>query len=129
MRDTFADGLELWAVSMALDLHLAVVLHDTIWSLCSDNFDYGDCVLMITDNGVLLCDWVQDEDNSVDTSTETVHTELDFPEAVVLPSGSVGHPHTTERPRLSQSEAKRICQANESSPEDSDLEEVIIEPL
>ncbi len=102
--NTPADGLELWAVSVALGLHLMVVNESSIWSSWPSGLDYGDKVVMYTTSGMMFCDW-ELQDVNPDTSGSTVGALLDFLEEEMMPSGTVGHPQTVEHPCLSASEA------------------------
>ncbi len=121
-----ADGLELWAVSVALGMHVTVVLESALWRTRLVGFELQDCMLMCGVDGAILCEWSKQGDR--DTSSETVGALLDFPEEESLPSGAVGHPRASERPRLSLSEAASMREANDSSIDESDLESLIQDP-
>ncbi len=103
-----ADGLELWAMLVALGMHVTVVLESALWSTRQAGFKLQDC-----------------EQGDQDTSSETVGALLDFPEEELFLSGVVGHPRVSEQPRLSLSEAASVREANDSSTDESDLESLI----
>ncbi len=121
--DNPADGLELWAMSVALGLHVMVVLESSLWSTWPSGFEHQDSVILCGMDGAILCEWELQEDQ--DTSNETVGALLDFPEEESLPSGAVGHPRVTEHLRLSAKEAASVREANDSSMGESDLDNLI----
>ena len=57
-----------------------------------------------------------------------VGAPLDFLEEEELPSGTVGHPQASEWLRLSLSEAASVREANDSSTDKSDLDNLIQSP-
>ncbi len=121
-----ADGLELWAVSVALGMHVTVVLESALWSTRLAGFKMQDCMLMYGVDGAILCELSEQGDQ--DTSSKIVGALLDFLEEESLLSGVVGHPRASKQPRLSPSEAASVREANDSSTDKSDLESLIHDP-
>ncbi len=121
------DGLELWAVLVALGMHVTVVLESALWSTRPAGFELQDCMLMCGMDGAVLCKWSKQGDQ--DTSSEMVGAPLDFPEEELLPSRAMGCPRASEQPRLSLHEAASVREANDSSTDKSNLESLIQDPL
>ena len=114
-------------MSVALRMHVTVVLELALWSTRLAGFELQDCMLMCGVDGAILCKW--NEQGDWDTSSETVGTLLDFPEEESLLSRVVGCLRVSERPRLSLHEAASVRKANDSSTDESDLESLIQDPL
>ncbi len=110
-------------MSVALGMHVMVVLESALWSTRLVGFELQDSVIICGVDGATLCEWEWQGDQ--DTSNETVGTPLDFLEEESLLSGVVGHPQVSEQPRLSVSEAASVREANDSSTDESDLDDLI----
>ena len=52
------DGLEIWAACQASGTHLNVVQQGQLWSSHAEGIDQDDYTVMVLEEGVVYCGWV-----------------------------------------------------------------------